>query len=185
MSMDPFIGEIKMVGFNFAPQGWALCNGQLLPISSYQALFALLGTTYGGDGVRTFALPDLRGRAPINFGQGPGLPMYAQGEVGGQTNVSLTAANLPPHNHPVAPPVSNANGTSSSPVNGYPAVDVTTLPDRSAATTVSYAASPTQGQNGGAYQTGYTGGSVPLSIEPPYLVLNFIIALQGIFPPRS
>ena len=105
---------------------------------------------------------------------------------GGWKSHPVPAAKLPPHNHPVAPPVSNASGTSSSPINGYPAVDVTTLSDRSTATTMSYAASPVQGQSGGAYQTGNNaGGGLPLPTEPPYLVLNFIIALQGIFPTRQ
>ena len=184
--MDPFIGEIRMVGFNFAPKGWMFCQGQLLPISQYTALFSLLGTTYGGNGQNTFALPNLSGRVPINFGQGAGLPFYTQGQMGGQPTATLLANNLPSHSHLIAPPVSNANGTSSSPVNAFPAVDVTTTNSRDVtATTMSYAASAVQGQNAGQYQTGLTGTSAPFSVESPYLVLNFIIAVEGIFPSRQ
>lgn len=183
--MDPFLGEIRMVGFNFAPKGWMFCQGQLLPVSQFTALFSLLGTIYGGNGQNTFALPNLSGRAPINFGQGTGLPFYTQGQLGGQTSVTLLANNLPSHSHLVAPPVSNANATASDPANGYPAVGVTPLPDRTTATTMSYAASAVQGQHAASYQTGLTGTSLPLSIESPYLVLNFIIAIEGIFPTRQ
>jgi microcystin-dependent protein len=183
---EPFIGEIRMVGFNFAPQGWALCQGQLLSIASNTALFSLLGTMYGGNGVQTFGLPDLRGRVPINFGQGPGLPAYVQGQVGGQTAVTLLQNNLPAHTHLVAPQVSGANGTSSSPVNNYPAADVTSTSSREvSATTMSYAAQSAATQAGGAFQSGVTGGNLPVDIEQPYLVLNFIIALYGTFPSRG
>ena len=183
---EPFLGEIRMVGFNFAPTGWFLCQGQTLPISQYAALFSLLGTQYGGNGTTTFQLPDLQGRVPINQGNGAGLPAYVIGQKAGSPNVSILASNLPAHSHPVAPPVSNVNGTSSSPVNGYPAVDVTTITVRDqTATTLTYAASSVSGQSGAAYQTGVAGGGIPLSIEPPYLVVNFIIAYTGIFPSRG
>ncbi|RZK58400.1 MAG: phage tail protein, partial [Hymenobacter sp.] len=97
--MDPFIGEIRMMSFGFNPKSWALCNGQLLPIAQYQALYALLGTMYGGNGVQTFGLPDLRGRAILGTGQGPGLSSYIQGQLGGSEAVALTQAQLPPHTH--------------------------------------------------------------------------------------
>ena len=100
-AQDPYIGEIRLVAFNFAPQGWALCNGQILPISQNQALFVLLGTTYGGNGVTTFALPDLRGRAPIHAGQGPGLSNYSLGQIGGTETNIMTVAQMPRHSHAV------------------------------------------------------------------------------------
>lgn len=184
--MDPFIGEIRMIAFNYAPQGWALCNGQTMSISQYQALFALLGTTYGGNGTTTFNLPDLQGRVALHAGNGAGLPVYVEGQKGGAASVTLLPSNLPAHTHTIAPPVSNANGTSSSPVNAYPAVDVsTTSVDRATVTTHSNAASAVAGQTAAAYQSGASGSGLPVSTEPPYLAVYFIIALQGIFPPRS
>ncbi|HUB00784.1 MAG TPA: tail fiber protein [Terracidiphilus sp.] len=185
---DQYLGEIRMVGFGFAPQGWALCNGQLLSITQNTALFALLGTTFGGNGVQTFALPDLQGRVPLHAGSGAGLPVYSLGEQGGSANVTILTNNLPPHTHPVTPPVSNANGSASSPVAAYPAVNVTTITGGErgeTAATMGYAASAVSGQNGATYQTGAAGGSVPIGIEPPYLAIYFIIAMQGIFPTRG
>jgi microcystin-dependent protein len=186
--MDPFVGEIRMVGFNFAPQGWALCNGQTLPISQYSALFALLGTTFGGNGVNTFNLPDLQGRVPLHTGNGAGLPAYVWGQNGGAASVPLLAANLPAHTHTITPPVSNVKGTSNSPANAYPAVLATTLTgggrDEAAAAT-GYAASSVAGQTAASYQSGASsGGSIPVSTQPPFLAVYFIIALQGIFPSR-
>src|SRR3546814_13601589 len=113
--MEPFLGQIMMVGFNFAPRGWALCQGQLLPISQNSALFALLGTTYGGDGRTTFALPDLRGRCAIGMGQGPGLSAYQQGQMAGQENVTLIQTQIPTHTHYIS--ASNADGTVTDPTN--------------------------------------------------------------------
>lgn len=184
---DQYLGEIRMVGFNFAPVGWALCAGQTLPIQQYAALFSLLGTTYGGNGTSTFQLPDLQGRAPINAGSGAGLPVYVIGQKAGQPNVTLTLNNLPQHGHGVTPPVANGNATTSSPVNGYPAVAVTTITGGNrgeTAATNTYAAGST-GQAQAAFQTSLVGGNLPVSIEPPYLAVNFIIALTGIFPSRN
>ena len=189
--MDPFLGEIRMVGFNFAPVGWFLCNGQTLSISSYAALFSLLGTTFGGNGTTTFQLPDLQGRVPINVGNGAGLPAYVWGQSGGAANVSILYNNLPVHTHPIAPPVSNVAATSSSPVNGYPAladttITITTPPNaHGTAVTKSFAASSATGQTQASYQSGAAGGNIPLSIEPPYLAVYFIIAYTGIFPTRG
>jgi microcystin-dependent protein len=186
--MEQYLGEIRMVGFNFAPIGWALCNGQSLAISSYTALFSLLGTTFGGDGIRTFNLPDLQGRVPLNVGNGAGLPSYVWGESGGAANVSILYNNLPIHTHPIAPPVSNANATSSTPVGGFPAVDVTVITGGAhgeTAVTKGWAASSVSGQTAGSYQSGVAGGNIPLAIEPPYLAIYFIIALTGIFPTRG
>jgi len=184
--MDPFLGEIRMVGFNFAPVGWFLCNGQTLAISSYTALFSLLGTTFGGNGTSTFQLPNLQGRVPINVGNGAGLPSYVWGETGGAANVSILYNNLPIHTHPIAPPVSNVNATASSPVNAYPAVDISTTNNRDVTVTaLSYAPSSVAGQTAAAYQSGPAGGNVPLAIQPPFLAVYFIIAYTGIFPTRS
>ena len=184
--MDQYLGEIRMVGFNFAPVGWFLCNGQTLSISSYAALFSLLGTTFGGNGTTTFQLPDLQGRVPINVGNGAGLPQYVWGESGGAANVSILYNNLPIHTHPIATPVSNINATTSSPVNAYPAVDVATTSDRTiTATAKSYAPSSVTGQTAATYQSGVAGGNVPLTIQPPFLAVYFIIAYTGIFPTRG
>jgi microcystin-dependent protein len=167
--MDPFIGEIRLVPFNFAPKGWAICAGQMLPINQNQALFALLGTTYGGDGRTTFALPDLRGRIPVGAGQPPTGSDYPLGATGGQETVELTTGQLPGHSHPVN--ASSAAATSKSPATAYPA-------------------------GGGAYagqrnvrmkaaMIGLTGGGEGHENRQPYLSLNYIIALQGIFPSQS
>jgi microcystin-dependent protein len=185
---DQYLGEIRMTGFNFAPQGWALCNGQTLAISQYNALFALLGTTYGGNGSTTFNLPNLQGRVPVHQGTGAGLSTAVIGEAAGTETAILTAANLPSHSHVITPPVSNAAGTSSSPVNGFLAVDTVVmdpLPARTTVTGKSYAASPASGQTAGSFPSGATGNNAPIDIAPPYLVVNFIIALVGIFPSRD
>ena len=185
---EPFLGEIRMVGFNFAPVGWFLCNGQILPISQYTALFSLLGTTFGGNGTSNFALPNLQGRVPVCVGSGAGLAPFVWGQMGGAASVSILTNNLPAHTHPVTPPVSNANATASSPVNGYPAVDVTTITGGQrgeTAATMSYAAASASGQNAASYQTGAAGGGVPINTEPPYLAVYFIIAYTGIFPSRG
>ncbi|GAA1980103.1 phage tail protein [Microbacterium pumilum] len=169
--MDPFIGEIRCFGFTFAPQGWALCNGQLQSIQQNTALFSLLGTTYGGDGVTTFALPDLRGRVPLAFGQGPGLANYAQGELAGTETVTLTAATLPPHSHTVA---ASSSATTKNPSDALPAL---TAGGSSYGTTADLAMSAAMIGGGGSGQ--------PHANMQPYLVLNWCIALTGIYPSRS
>ena len=116
--MDPFIGELRLFGFNFAPRGWALCQGQLMSISQNTALFSLLGTMYGGNGQTTFGLPDLRGRTALGFGQGPGLSPYDQGQPGGAEQVTLLAGQLPPHNHTVS---ASSAATGKNPANSFPA----------------------------------------------------------------
>jgi microcystin-dependent protein len=185
---DQYLGEIRMTGFNFAPQGWALCNGQTLAISQYNALFALIGITYGGNGTTTFNLPNLQGRVPVHQGTGQGLSPAPIGEAAGVESVVLSASNLPGHSHLISPPVSNAAGTVNTPVGGFPAINnVTATPDiaHTTITGKSYAASSVAGQTAGSYPTGATGSSLPVDISPPYLVVNFIIALVGIFPPRD
>jgi microcystin-dependent protein len=175
--MEPFLGSLLLVPYNFAPVGWALCNGQLLPIAQYTALFSLLGTTFGGDGKTTFALPDLRGRVPISSGQGPGLQNYVLGEAGGAEAATLGVNQLPAHNHNVN--AVSTLGTSSSPTNHYLAEGPGPTPNSGI-----YASSqPNTTLNPGAISQ--TGGSQPVDIRSPYLTLNWIIALQGIYPSRS
>lgn len=167
--MEPFVGQLMCVGFNFAPKGWALCQGQLLPIAQYTALFSLLGTMYGGNGQTTFALPDLRGRVPMSFGQGPGLQNYDQGQVSGSENVTLIINQIPMHNHTVA--CSSTDPSDTTPVGGVPAAG------GSYSTTANATMLPTM--------IGQAGGNQPHSNMQPYLVLNWIIALEGIYPSRS
>jgi microcystin-dependent protein len=171
---DPFVAEIKMFGGNFAPTGWAFCDGQLLPISQNTALFSLLGTYYGGDGKSTFALPDLRGRVPLQHGQGPGLSNRDQGETGGAETVTLTPTEIPAHTHSFALPTTDANATSDDPQGRLPA--------RTAENT--YATSGTV-VDMAPFTSGDAGGAQPHNNLQPYLTVTFIIALQGIFPPRS
>jgi len=171
---EPFIGQIMTVGFNFAPRGWALCNGQLLSISQNTALFSLLGTTYGGNGQTTFALPDLRGRMPVHQGQGPGLSNRVMGEASGQETVTLLTAQMPQHTHMVN--AQSSPGNSTNPTNNYPATS-------SARDNIYSNAMPNATMNPG--EIGVAGGSQPHDNMPPYLVINFIIALEGIYPSRS
>lgn len=174
---DPFLGEIRLVGFTFAPQGWAFCDGQLLSISQNTALFSLLGTTYGGNGQTTFALPDLRGRVPVSQGQGPSLSNYVLGEQTGSENVTLNVSQLPVHNHPLAS--SNQQGSSSDPSGFFPAV----LNEPSGSVAVNgYLASSNSTLNPAAI--GVTGGNQPHPNLQPLLCVNFIIAVQGIYPSR-
>jgi microcystin-dependent protein len=173
---DPFVAEIRMFPFNFAPTGWAFCDGQLLPLSQNTALFSLLGTTYGGDGKSTFALPDLQGSAPMHPGQGPGLSLHDLGEIGGSETVTLLVSETPIHTHFLL-----ADAVDPADVQAPQAV-------------VALARS-----TGGNAYTASLGGLVPMAPEAltpagsdlphnnlmPYLTVNFCIALQGIFPPRS
>jgi microcystin-dependent protein len=169
---EPFLGEIRTFGFNFAPQGWAMCNGQLLPISQNQALFSLLGTFYGGNGTTTFALPNLQSRVGIHQGQGSGLSPYQLGEVAGSESVTLTTNQMPQHGHGLI-----ANGATASATRPDGAVLARTA-------TNTYAPAPDgTAMNSGAI--GAAGGSQPFGIRQPYLCLNFCIALQGIYPSRN
>ncbi len=177
--MDPFIGQILMVGFNFAPQGWALCNGQLLSIAQNTALFSLLGTTYGGDGVSNFALPNLQGRVAIHPGQSPGTGNYTLGQSGGTENVGLSVGNLPAHTHPAN--CNNAAGPNSNPSGAFWA-EVNSGQGRPPAAYPGYAASANAQMAPTAI--GATGGNQPISVVQPYQCVNFIIALQGIYPSR-
>jgi microcystin-dependent protein len=172
---EPFIAEIRMFGGSFAPRGWAFCNGQLLSIGQNQALFSLLGTTFGGDGRVTFALPNLQSRVPMHAGQGPGLSPRTPGEAAGEEAHSLLATEMPAHTH-AARGVS-AKGNSNSPVGRAWAKDAGVQ-----SATYSNAA-PDQSMSAAAIAP--TGGSQPHNNMPPFLVVNFIIALEGIYPSRN
>jgi len=163
---EPFLGEIRLFSFPFAPRGWANCGGQLLPISQNQALFSLLGTTYGGNGIQNFALPDFRGRAPVHWGGA-----VVSGERAGQESVSLTMAQLPSHSHPVS-------ASSLAPSVGPPAGNAW-----ASGGSASYAASSNAAMSATALSA--TGGSQPHNNLQPSLVINFCIALQGIFPSQN
>lgn len=183
MSTEPFIGEIKIFAFNFPPRDYQTCDGQLLSIAQNTALFSLLGTTYGGNGQTTFALPDLRGRSAIHQGTGPGLPSYSIGQLGGSPNATLSLANMPQHSHAatglnVRIPVTSASEDSVA-TNNYigNAVNDTFGPVASATDSL---ASPVVSGN-----TAPSGGSQPFSIENPYLTVNYSIAIFGIFPSRN
>lgn len=170
---NPFVAEIRMVGFNFAPRGWAFCNGQLMPLAQNTALFSLLGTTYGGNGSSNFGLPDMQGRSPMQPGQGPGLSLRDLGETGGVANVTLLQNQMPIHNHAMKAspdpgelntPSNNALGLSN---NG--AIYTTNAPN----TTMN------------VQSVAVSGSGLPHNNMMPYVALNFIIAMQGVYPPRS
>jgi microcystin-dependent protein len=171
---DPFIGEIKMFAGNFAPRGWAFCDGSLLPISANTALFSLLGTTYGGDGKSTFALPDLRGRAPMHFGAGPGLTNRKIGEKSGTETVTLTTAEIPSHNHTLM-------GSQDVASSQDPAANVLAQDSK----TNFYNPNPGNTVQMNAASLSPNGGNQPHENMQPFLAINYIIALQGTFPPRS
>jgi microcystin-dependent protein len=182
--MDEFIAIIKMFGGNFAPRGWALCNGQILSIAQNTALFSLLGTTFGGNGQTTFALPDLRGRVPIHPGQGPGLSPYSLGQQAGSENVTLTILNMPQHTHTFAQPASSSDGNTTSASNNLPAVGVVNI-GGSDNTLSNFRLTDAPDVTLRAGNTGIAGGSQPSTIIQPYLCVNFIICLEGIFPSRN
>jgi len=176
--VDPFLGSIMMFGGTFAPVGWAFCDGTILSIAQNTALFSLLGTTYGGNGTTNFALPDLRGKVPIHFGQGPGLSNRSLGELSGSENETLISSQMPAHGHPGGP----AAGASSQPATATdPAGRVFAVPNDG-----SNAYSNTaNGQLGGGANLPSDGGGQPHSNLQPYLCINFCIATQGIFPSRN
>jgi microcystin-dependent protein len=172
--MDPFVAEIRIYPFNFAPKGWAFCDGQILPLSQNTALFSLLGTTYGGDGKSNFALPNMQGNAPMHPGQGPGLSLHDLGETGGTETVSLLESEIPSHTHTLRA-----------------MTDIADQPIPSAARSIA------RSNGGNAYNPTFTqslmsfqalspaGGDQPHNNMQPYLTLNFCIALQGVYPPRT
>jgi microcystin-dependent protein len=172
---EPFLGQINIFPYNFAPRGWAFCQGQILPIAQNTALFSLLGTTYGGNGQTTFALPDLRGRVAVSSGQGPGLSQYTLGEVTGTETRTLLITQLPAHVHTVSVHVNSSEGGSNSPAGAY----------LGKADPGPYAATTDNSNMGAQPPTGPTGGNQPFSIIQPVLCLNFCIAMQGVFPSRN
>jgi microcystin-dependent protein len=210
---NAYVGEMMWVPYNFAPNGFEDCNGQIMSIAQNTALFSLLGTMYGGNGQTTFALPDMRGRSPLHVGQGPGLSNYDQGQVGGQENVTLTTANLPPHNHtstntshthdvpqlPVSIPASSANAIGALPQNSVLAVGALGLGRGPSNLTYMYnggpantslgpsAAAPTQAAVTGSAvtSTNPAGASATHENRQPYLVIRCVIATSGVFPPRN
>ncbi len=173
---DPFVAEIRMFGFNFPPKGWAFCNGQLLPISQNTALFSLLGTNYGGDGKSTFALPNLQDSVPLHQGQGPGLSSYVVGQSGGEQAVTLLESEMPSHTHGVKGST-GSNQTSPAPGNAWASGQKLGGGNIYAPAGNNVPMSPSA--------LSPSGGSLPHNNMQPYLVLNFCIALSGIFPPRT
>jgi microcystin-dependent protein len=172
---DQFLAEIRMFPFNFPPNGWAFCNGQLLPISQNTALFSLVGTFYGGNGVNNFGLPNLQGVTPLGQGQGPGLTPREVGETGGEVNVTLLQSEMPAHNH-------NAQAATSGGLPG-PAGNIWGSGLKGHPGSYAASASPTVQMNPAALAP--IGGNLPHNNLPPYLVLNFCIAMSGIYPSRS
>ena len=203
---DPYLGEIRMVGFNFAPTGWALCQGQLLAISQNSALFSLLGTFYGGNGQSNFQLPNLQGRSPVGVGQGLGLTNINIGEMGGTENTTLTIANMPQHTHAATQAAGTATGnialpattsTASTSETGVPGPTAVLGPISSGGRPLGLYStasdnpttlkpfSVTLPTTAGAITNSLTGSNVPVALRNPYLGINFCIALQGVFPSRG
>jgi len=172
---DPFVAEIRIFPFNFAPKGWAWCDGQLLPLSQNTALFSLLGTTYGGNGKSNFALPDLQGRAPMHPGQGPGLSLHDLGETGGSETVSLLESEIPGHSHSLN--ASTQDGGDSHPVPNLLAQAIGVGPYNTQGTAPIVQMNPVS--------LAPAGGDQPHNNMQPYLTFYFCIALQGVFPPRG
>jgi microcystin-dependent protein len=167
---EPFLGQIQSFGFNFAPRGWAMCNGQLLSIAQNTALFSLLGTTYGGNGQTTFALPNLQSRIPLHFGQGPGLSQYDLGQQAGEETVTLISTQMPQHNHLL---------------NASSAVKLNTTPAGSGLGAAQIYTTAALDSVLNPQEIGFTGGSQPHDNLQPYLAINWCIALEGIFPSRN
>lgn len=176
--MIPFVGMIAMFGFARVPNGWVLCNGQLLSIAEYEVLFVLIGTTYGGDGQTTFAVPDLRGRLPIHQGTGPGLSNRVLGEIAGTENVTLTTAQLPVHNHPII--AVSEEGEINAPAGAYLANTGALDKEYKSALTA-----PTTVQMNPATVSSTTGGNEAFSVVQPTLTINFCISWAGVFPSQS
>lgn len=173
---NPFVAEIRIFPFNFAPKGWAFCDGQIMPLSQNTALFSLLGTTYGGDGKSNFALPNFQGSAPMHQGQGPGLSLRDLGETGGEETVTLLQTEMPLHPHSAN--ADSGGGSANDPTGN---VWAATVIGRQGINVYGTAAGTTMNP----LALSVTGGSLPHNNLMPYLVLNFCIALQGVYPPRT
>ena len=174
--MDPFLAEIRIFPFNFAPKGWAFCDGQILPLSQNTALFSLLGTTYGGDGKSNFALPNMQGNAPMHPGQGPGLSLHDLGETGGSDTVTLLESEIPAHSHTV--------GAQTTPLSAVAVATGATL-SRPASGNLYFTPGVPTVVTMSDNTIAPAGGDQPHNNMQPYLTLNFCIALQGVFPPRT
>jgi microcystin-dependent protein len=176
--MEPLMGEIKIFAGSFAPRGWMLCQGQTLPLNQYTALFSIIGTTYGGDGVQTFQLPNLGGRAPLGTGNSPGTSRYEWGQVGGTENVTLNATQMPAHSHLINTvtlgnlPQPNGNVLAGLPVDPGTGEGINNWSNAAPDSTLSPKA------------VAATGGNQPVNIVTPYLAMNYIIAIEGIYPSR-
>lgn len=187
--METYLGFIYLSGLNFAPRGFAYCKGQLMAISQNSALFSLLGTNFGGDGRTTFGLPDFQGRVPLGAGNGGGLTPRTLGQKGGQEQVNLGIQNLPSHNHSAEGKISAnpGDGTESSPISNHPALGKVTISRGNIvdADVYSTSAGGFMADNGVEITVGNTGGSQPFNNMPPFETVNFVIATQGLFPPRN
>lgn len=172
---EPFLAEIIMFGGNFAPRGWAFCQGQIFSIAQNTALFSLLGTTFGGNGQTTFGLPDFRGRVPVGTGPGSPLPQVQLGEMAGSPTHTLIQTEMPAHVHQFAVPISTSDATAKNPSGNVPGATANPI----------YAAANTINGTGGTGNTNIAGGSQPFSITQPYLGMNFIICVEGIYPSRN
>lgn len=187
--MDPFLGEIKMVGFNFAPRGYAMCQGQLMALAQNTALFSLLGTMYGGDGQTTFGLPDYRSRSPVGIGQGPGMSMILQGEVAGNESVTLTTAQLPPH-APFAtasiaiPAVTTSTNVAATPANNTHLGPIAAA-GRAGTLYSTDASDTTLAPFNATVTVAPVGSGLPVGLRNPFLGTNFVIATAGVFPSRN
>ena len=189
---EPFIGEVRLFGFNYAPRSWAVCQGQSMPITQYTTLFALISTTYGGDGRTNFNLPDLRGRVPVGFGHGPGLMYtYSQGQIGGYEQTTLSIANMPTHSHDATSqlssqqPASNATADQPTPNGNVPAASAYGRDPVNSYATTSDNSTLQAGTVSGTITIGSTGNGQSFNNLQPFLVMNYCIALDGLWPSRN
>ena len=182
---NPFVAEIRIFAGNFAPTGWAQCNGQLMALSQNTALFSLLGTTYGGDGRSTFALPNLQGAAPLQQGQGPGLSLRDLGETGGEQFVTLIQTEMPSHPHTLQVDDSASTGTTPGPAMALAGGNTKNVLGVPKPVPPRFHASDANNKAMNPISTSIAGGNLPHNNMPPYLVLTFIIALQGVYPARG
>jgi microcystin-dependent protein len=172
---ESYIGSVVLFAGNFAPRGWAICDGSILSIAQNTALFSILGTTYGGNGQTTFALPDFRGRAPVSTGQGPGRQIYDLGEVGGVEQLTLSTSQMPTHSHNLTVPTTEASPNSDAPNSNILAAQSSNF----------FAEVPTADNVYGGVVASSVGNNLPFSVRPPSVVLTYIICLYGVYPPRS